>query len=121
MTVPTPDPSLRPGGFLPFTNVPPRDIVYLMINGGPTGLGFFISGVVDRQEFTSGLPGNGDTLDLIAARVPLKLTVTVTDTSGGYPGVDTDTDYDMGPSNPSQSFSLGASEAITKIVAGVRF
>lgn len=106
---------------MPFVNAPPRDIVYLMINGGPSGLAFFISGVTTRQTFTSGLPGNGDTLDLIAARVPIKLTVTVTNTSGGLPGVDTDTDYEMGPSNPSQGFSLGASEAITKIVAGIRY
>lgn len=45
------------------------------------------------------------TVDLYGAKLPFTLVLTLNDTSGGYPGTDTEETYDMGPSTPSITLS----------------
>lgn len=52
------------------------------------------------------------TLDLQGLPIPFVARVTVRDMAGGFPAepVDTVTDYDMGPSNKSQSIDLASDQ-----------
>jgi hypothetical protein len=62
---------------------------------------------------TAALPGTGPatfTVDLLGSKVPFTLRITTRDDSGGYPGPETQTDYDMGPSNTSQSINLASGD-----------
>lgn len=62
------------------------------------------------------------TLDLLGVKIPCKVSVTINDTTSGYPGTDTTTDYDFGPSLTSQSITLPDSNyAFTRLVVSRRF
>lgn len=80
---------------------------------------------VDLDLVADGISINGPrtfTLDLLGPKIPCKVTVTVNNATGGYPGVDTPTSYDFGPSLTTQSITLANSNyTFTRLVVSRRF
>ena len=60
------------------------------------------------------------TVDILGPKIPFTLRATVRDDSGGYPGPESDTDYDMGPSNTSQTISLASGDFTLTALTGIR-
>lgn len=67
--------------------------------------------------------GPGTTvIDMIGAKMPLDVSVTVLDLSGGFPGVETTTVYTFGGSTTSVSVTLPDSDhSVIRIEAAKRF
>lgn len=62
------------------------------------------------------------TLDLLGPKIPCKVSVTINDRTSGFPGTDTVTDYDFGPSLTSQSITLADSNfSFTRLQVRRRF
>jgi len=119
MTIPSPNNSLRPTGWY-VTQAPPEDEGFLFINGTSL-LAIIVSQATFSQTIAFPGIGNGDTLDLLSVKIPIKVTLTINDTSGGFPGTNTDVDYNMGPSATSQGISLTPDQTVTQIIIRLRF
>lgn len=106
---------------VPTTDFMSGQLCYIAINGfnvvivnEHNYLGGFYDLVADGYVVVG--PGTA-TITLVGGRIPCKVSVTVNDSSGGPPGVDTTTDYNFGPSLISQNISLATSDDRLTLIA----
>jgi hypothetical protein len=125
MDIEAPHSTLQSNGFYRYSNPPVGQVGVLCYGSNELAL------IYEREmrtvvldDDTSLLPLTGPltvTLELRGPKVPFEMIATVNDTSGGYPGTDTDTNYPMGNSNPSQDIELGSHGSLTKLTIMRRF
>jgi hypothetical protein len=101
-----------------FGGVPAFDVEQYTLSRiyAPTGIvGGALSPALDGSSYDT------ITFQLTGLKLALKLSVTIQDNSGGYPGPETTSDYDMGVSNATQPIALTATDSMTAYEIRWRF
>lgn len=103
---PVPDTDFLPGQFAIIVKDYPIDGAFALNYGTIKETG---ARKIDKNLLAEGVSINGPaafTIDMIAAKIPCDVAVTIRNLTGGWPGTRTTTTYNFGPSLTSASISL---------------
>lgn len=116
---PTPTPDIRPGGYTAYTEPPLGDITHLFLNSSSQADIYSRGQGYTSNTLSSTINGPATIdLEIKGKKFPIRLTIYDYDTIGLTTST---TDIDLGPSSPSDFYSLAANHDCTAIAIRRRF